>query len=53
MSDLQRLPVPQKLWLRLVGFLVAGRFGRIELDIVDGRIVSGRIIESIKVREDR
>lgn len=47
-----RVPVPQSLWLRIVAFLVPGNYGRVELDVKDGRIVSCRIIETIKVSGD-
>lgn len=45
-------PFPQSLWLRLVAFLVPGNYGKIEMDVQNGRIVSCRILETIKVRED-
>lgn len=47
-----RLPLPQSLWLRIVAFLVPGNFGRVELDVANGKIVSCRIIETIKVVGD-
>lgn len=48
----QRVPLPQSLWLRIVAFLVPGNYGRVELDVSNGRVVSCRIIETIKVRDD-
>lgn len=50
--SVSRLPVPQSLWVRLVGFLVAGNYGRIEMDVIDGRVVACRITQTIRVHED-
>ena len=44
-------PIPPHIWSRLVQFLAPGHHGRIEIDVVDGRIVNVRIIESIRVSE--
>lgn len=43
------VPIPASLWQRIVAFLVPGRYGRIELDVVDGRVVGYRFMESGKV----
>lgn len=48
----QRVPLPQSLWLRIVAFLIPGNDGRIEFDVSNGRVVSCRIVETNKVRED-
>lgn len=45
--------LPQIVWERLVAFIVPGRYGRVEVDVVDGRVVAVRFVESIKVCEDR
>ncbi len=42
------LPIPRSIYLRIVAFLVRGRFGRIELDVVDGRIVQMRVVEMFR-----
>lgn len=47
-----RVPVPQSLWLRIVAFLVPGNYGRVELDVKNGRVVACRIVETIKVVGD-
>lgn len=44
--------IPQALLDRLLVFLEPGRWGKIELDIVNGKIVGCRLIESIKVAEE-
>jgi hypothetical protein len=49
---ISRLPVPQSVWLRIVAFLVPGRYGRIELDVSDGRVIACRFVESFRVRGD-
>jgi hypothetical protein len=46
MSD--RRVIPASLWLRIVAFVTPGTFGRIELDVVDGRIVQLRLVETVK-----
>lgn len=43
------LPIPVSLMQRMIAFLVPGRFGRIELDVQDGRIVGYRFVEAGKV----
>lgn len=42
------LPIPPSLWDRILAFLVPGRYGRIELDVVNGKVVSWRFVESGK-----
>lgn len=37
---------------RIVDFLEPGRYGRIELDVVDGRVVALRVHETFKIRDD-
>lgn len=46
------VPLPSTLALRVLAFLTPGTFGRIELDVANGRVVSCRITETIKVRDD-
>lgn len=45
------MPIPPQVWERIRQFISAGRYGRVELDIIDGRVVNVRFVETIKVRD--
>jgi hypothetical protein len=48
-----RLPIPPSYWERLTEFLVTGRYGRVEFDVIDGKVVHMRLVESVKpTKED-
>jgi hypothetical protein len=42
------LPIPANILTRLLLFLTPGAFGRIELDVQNGRVVQCRVIEVVK-----
>ncbi len=43
------LPIPAKVWSRMLAFLVAGKTGRIELYVHDGRIRKCEIVDSFRI----
>lgn len=43
---MSRLPIPQSIWQRILDFLLAGKSGRIELDVKDGHVQRITIAES-------
>lgn len=44
--------IPASLWLRIVAFVTPGTYGRIELDVIDGKIVQLRLVETVKPAKD-
>lgn len=44
--------IPASLWLRIVAFVTPGTYGRIELDVIDGKIVQLRLVETVKPCKD-
>ena len=49
---MNKLPIPASLWARLAEFIVPGRFGRIEIDVIDGKVVAMRLVESVKPTQE-
>ena len=49
---MKELPIPPSLWVRIVEFLEAGRYGRIQLNVQRGRVVSVEFLETVKPSED-
>lgn len=45
---MRQLPIPASFWERLLRFIQPGTFGRIEMDVVDGKIVQLRLVETVK-----
>lgn len=45
------MPIPPHVWERIRQFISAGRYGRVELDITDGRVTNVRFVETIRVRD--
>lgn len=41
-----KLPIPPSLWQRILDFMLAGRTGRIEIDVKEGRVQRVTIAES-------
>lgn len=46
-----KLPIPSNLWELVLAFLKAGKSGRIELDVKDGRVQRITIAESWRSSE--
>lgn len=46
-------PIPPEFWERICRFLAADarRYGRIELDVADGRVVALRFTETVKLSQ--
>lgn len=44
-----KFPLPAAVWDRIVAFLLAGKTGRIELYVHDGRVRKCEIVESFRV----
>lgn len=45
---MKQLPIPASFWERLLRFIQPGTYGRIEMDVVDGRVVQLRLVETVK-----
>lgn len=50
---MKQLPIPPNIWDRIAAFLVPGKHGRVEIDVIDGKVVQLRLIESVKPTEDK
>ena len=48
---MNKLPIPASLWARIVEFLEAGRYGRIQLNVQRGKVVSVEFLETVKPNE--
>lgn len=47
------LPIPDNVYRKMLGFLLARHHGRIELDIRDGKIIQCRILETIRPDDEQ
>lgn len=48
---MRRLPIPESFWQQILDFLLAGKSGRIELDVKDGKVQRLTIAESWRHKE--